>query len=433
MNAPVIAALCFCLSLASAAHAQERERIMGSPGKDPRVTLAVRDGAAGDVLAKLAERAGWSLAAGGDHLVRKVSVQSKNRPASEVLATVLEVAGLQARFQSSAAGVSLVVQDAEAPATAVAPLPPEAPPAAPVPPATAAPEAPPPGPEEKPARRGHHASHDPDRVMVGEDVEIAAGETVGDVVCTGCSVTVRGHASGDAMAVGGSVTVEPGGRIDGDAVAVGGSVDVKPGASVRGERSAIGGPVGKVLAGAIKLSPSSMKPGRHHDQPGDRDVLGRLWWLIPFFVLGFLLMLFAPNRLLSLREALSARPWAATAAGVGSWFGIVALCVLLAVTLIGIPLIPLALVGFCGLGLFGLTSLAWWTGAKLSFVPGTDRPLVAFSLGTLVLVLVAAIPFFGPVTLMLATTVSGGAALLLLISDLRRRRVARNPPPALAP
>jgi hypothetical protein len=73
--------------------------------------------------------------------------------------------------------------------------------------------------------------------------------------------------------------------------------------------------------------------------------------------------------------------------------------VLLAVTIIGIPLIPLALVGFFGLGVFGLTALAWWTGTKLSFVPGTQRPLVAFCVGTLVLMLIAAIPVVGTLTL----------------------------------
>jgi len=269
--------------------------------------------------------------------------------------------------------------------------------------------------------------HGNDRTAVGESIEVAADETVGDVVSTGGSVTVRGHATGDAVAVGGSVTLEPGARVDGDAVAVGGTVEVKPGATLGGQRTAVGGAFGKILSGAVKLSPSKGSHGK--DDHGGKGFFGRLWWTLPFFVLGFLMMLFVPDRLLGLREALSTRPWAATAAGVGSWFGIVALCVLLAVTIIGIPLIPLALVGFFGLGVFGLTALAWWTGTKLSFVPGTQRPLVAFCVGTLVLMLIAAIPVVGTLTLVTATTVSGGAALLLLIANLRRRRQ----PPAAAP
>jgi hypothetical protein len=239
-------------------------------------------------------------------------------------------------------------------------------------------------------------------------------------VVTGGNLTVRGHVTGDATAVGGTLTLEPGSRVDGDAVAVGGALDVKPGATVVGEQTSVGGSLGKVISSAIKMSPSG-KHGEDREEKGG-GVLARLWWTLPFFVLGFLIMLFVPDRLLNLRQALAARPWAATAAGVGSWFGIAALCVLLGVTIIGIPLVPVALVLYCGLGLFGLTALAWWTGTKLSFIPGTDRPLVAFSIGTLVFALISAIPFVGAATLLMAITVSGGATLLLLLASLQRRR-----------
>src|SRR5687767_7474687 len=91
-------------------------RLAGVPAHDPRVSLSVT-GPAGDALETLAEKAGWSRTASGDRLARRVSVHVKNQPATEVLATVVEVAGLQARF---GAGDSVVVQDAEPPAPAVA-------------------------------------------------------------------------------------------------------------------------------------------------------------------------------------------------------------------------------------------------------------------------------------------------------------------------
>jgi hypothetical protein len=408
-NATITSLLCVALLAAPA--------LAEPPANDPKISLSVRERPAGEVVGTIADKAGWSLTASGDHLARKVSVRIKNRPASEVLATVAEVAGLQTRFD---AGNALVVQDAVpiAPSGPVAASPSDSEPV----------DQPPEDVVEKVKEKTKHhdrKTHGNDRTAVGEDVEVAAGETVGDVVSTGGSVIVRGHATGDAVSVGGSVTLEPGARVDGDAVAVGGTVEVKPGATLGGQRTAVGGALGKVLSSAVKLSPSKGSHGDHKDHEG-KSFFGRLWWTLPFFVLGFLMMLFVPDRLLGLREALAARPWAATAAGVGSWFGIVALCVLLAVTIIGIPLIPLALVGFFGLGVFGLTALAWWTGAKLSFVPGTQRPLVAFCLGTLVLMLIAAIPVVGTLTLVTATTVSGGATLLLLIASWRRRK--QQPP-----
>jgi hypothetical protein len=411
-HATIASLLCVAL-LAAPALAQPASGPLAG-GRDPSISLSVRDRPAGEVIGTIADKAGWSLTASGEHLARKVSLRIKNRPASEVLATVAEVAGLQTRFD---VGNALVVQDAQASAPPQAPAPGEV--VAPPPAASPSEDA-----VEKVKEKVKHSgrkNHGNDRTAIGEDLEVAADETVGDVVSTGGSVTIRGHATGDAVAVGGSVTLEPGSRVDGDAVAVGGTVEVKPGASLGGERTSVGGALGKVLSGAIKLSPSKGGHGRHSDE-GTKGFFGRLWWTLPFFVLGFLMMLFVPDRLLGLREALSSRPWAATAAGVGSWFGIIAVCVLLAVTLIGIPLIPLALVGFFALGVFGLTALAWWTGAKLSFIPGTQRPLIAFCLGTLVIMLIAAIPVVGTLTLITATTVSGGAALLLLIASLRRRK-----------
>ena len=395
----------------------------GIPTKDPKISVSAANQPAGLVVTTIADKAGWSLTASGEHLARMVSVRVKNQPASEVLATVAEVAGLETRFGP---GNALVVKDAT-PAAPAAPATPAAAPPAVV--------APPPADEPtdeviekvKEKTKRHHKGNDNDRTAVGEDLEVGAEETVGDVVSTGGSVVVRGHATGDAVSVGGSVTLEPGARVDGDAVSVGGTVEIKPGATLGGSRVAVGGALGKLLSGAAKLSPGKGSHGHsNHDGGG---VFGRLWWIFPFFVLGFLTMLFVPDRLLGLREALGARPGAAIAAGIGSWFGIVALCVLLGVTIIGIPLIPLAVVGYFALGLFGLTALAWWTGAKLSFIPGSERPLVAFSLGTLVFLLIAAIPVVGAVTMMIATTVSGGAALLMLIAALRARRKQPPAPP----
>lgn len=401
--------------------------VEGTPAKDPRISLSVRDRPAGEVVSTIADRAGWSLTASGDRLQKKVSVRIKARPASEILATVVEVAGLQARFESRGdAPATLVVQDPPAgePAAAAAGDAGDADDAILEPMAPGVDEvvvAPNTSPDESPKKPRRKRGGVADRTAVGEDLVIAAGETVGNAVATGGSVTVFGHVTGDATAVGGSLTLEPSARVDGDAVAVGGTLEVKPGATVGGERTSVGGSLGKLLSSAIKVS---AKGGDHGSKRsgGGGSWFGRLWWTFPFFVLGFLIMLFVPERLLTLRQALSDRPWASTAAGVGSWFGLIALCVLLAVTIIGILLIPVAILLFVGLGLFGLTALAWWTGSKLSFIPGSERPLIAFILGTAVFAIISLIPYLGAPALMLATTVSAGATLLLLLSNLRRRR-----------
>jgi hypothetical protein len=406
------------------------ERVAGSPARDPHISLNLRAGTAGEAIGMIAERARWSLTASGEGLGANVSLRVKDRPATEVLNTVLEVADLKARFEPGGTSKETVlVVDSARPEPAVDATTPARTPRALIDPDDDQGND---GSDKDRGRRRRDRNRGKagnDRVTVGEDVVVAAGEVVKDVVATGGSVTVRGRVTGDAVSVGGSVTLEPGARVDGDAVAVGGAVDVKPGATLGGERTSVGGALGKALSSAIKMSPSRVHSAVRMERR-DWGFLASLWWMLAFFVLGFLIMLFIPDRLLSLRQTLAERPWASAAAGVGSWFGILALSVVLAVTLIGIPLVPLAIVFYFALGLFGLTGLAWWTGSKLFFVPGTSRPLVAFSVGVLVFALIRAIPYVGTVTLFLATTVSGGAALLLLLGGLRRRR--ESPPPAVA-
>jgi hypothetical protein len=425
-----LGALGFTLLLAGASLAQgpdtpASERITGKPARDPKISLSLKEGTAGSAIDAIAERARWSFSAGGEGMGARVSLRMKDRPATEILARVLEVANLNARFEP---GDTLVVLTAEPPAVPVAA-------GAPVLEEVEVDQDREDRQDRKDRGRDDRRDEEPrrgrrgsDRTAVGEDLVVAVGEEVHDAVATAGSVRVLGHVTGDAVAVGGSVTVESGARVDGDAAAIGGTVEIRPGGSVGGERTSVGGPLGKVITSAIKLSP---KQGHHSggDRGDDGWDFGGLWWTLPFFVLGFLMMLFVPDRLLTLRQALASRPWPAVAAGVGSWFGIVALSILLAVTIIGLPLVPLAIVFYLGLGLFGLTSLAWWTGSKLSFIPGTSRPLVAFTLGTLVLALVSAIPVVGVITVVLATTVSGGAALLLVLANLRRRRRGGDEPP----
>lgn len=75
-----------------------------------------------------------------------------------------------------------------------------------------------------------------DVVRFGSSVTIDADEkAAGDVVAIGGNVDVYGYVTGDAVAVGGSLHARDGSRIHGDAVAVGGSVHREPGATIGGE------------------------------------------------------------------------------------------------------------------------------------------------------------------------------------------------------
>ena len=92
--------------------------------------------------------------------------------------------------------------------------------------------------------------------------------------------------------------------------------------------------------------------------------------------------------------------------------GFLPLCALLAVTIIGIPLIPVAAMLFVALLLFGFTVSARWLGEKIPLLRENTTPLKAVALGGVILVTVGLIPWIGTVAIVVAATVSACATLL---------------------
>jgi hypothetical protein len=77
-----------------------------------------------------------------------------------------------------------------------------------------------------------------DRVQIGSSISVLEDEEVGDLVCIGCSIHVKGTC-GDVVAIGGGVFIE--GTARGDVVAIGGGARLTDTAHVNGDLVTIGG------------------------------------------------------------------------------------------------------------------------------------------------------------------------------------------------
>jgi hypothetical protein len=256
-------------------------------------------------------------------------------------------------------------------------------------------------------------------------VTIREHETVGDAVAIGSSLRVDGHVRGDAVALGGALVLGPTAVVEGDAVAAGGAIEVHPGAQLKGSQvslpNAVGG-VGKWLSHV-----------HAHSQPW----AGSTFWNVLFtamrslglLVLGLLLLTFIPERVGTITGTMNARPWLSLAVGTALVAGLVPACVLLAITLIGIPLIPVVVAIVLGLLWLGATAVAARVGTGL---PGSERRgvLLNFALGVLLIGLCDLVPWVGTLIVFTLSCAGAGAAVL---SRLGSRTERPSVPPAQPP
>jgi len=192
------------------------------------------------------------------------------------------------------------------------------------------------------------------------DLSIPAGETVaGPVAAARGNVNVRGLVNGDVFAVGGDVVVHAGGEVTGSALALQGKVIVN-GGRVGGEMRAAA-PFG---AAAEKAEPRLT---------GSAAVMHALkisaGWLVVVLLVGLGVIVFSGAQLEAVVQALENRFSTAFFVGVAAQIGavplLVLLCLTLAITIVGILLIPFAIVAYI-LGVAGLITLGALAAASVA-------------------------------------------------------------------
>jgi hypothetical protein len=137
----------------------------------------------------------------------------------------------------------------------------------------------------------------------------------------------------------------------------------------------------------------------------------RLMRAVLLWVIAVLIAVTFPGALTRIGAYLVNRPGLSALGGAAILLGFVPLCVLLAVTIIGIPLIPVAVMLLVALFLFGFTVSAAWLGERLPFLQ-EKTPVKTAALGGVVFALVGLIPWIGTAALILAAAFSAGATLL---------------------
>lgn len=362
----------------AAAATPDGGRLTGSlPANAPVVSIDQPHGTVLDALNAIGKQTGWSLVvtAPESATARPLTMQVTKRPAGEVLDMVLEAGALRASFGD---GVLRVRSDAAAAS----------------------------GDSWRERRRERRGRHGSERVVFGRSLTIDAGDTVDKAVAIGGSVTVAGHVRRDAVAIGGSVTLLPGAHVEGDAVAIGGAVSVPEGATLEGDNVSLGGPVPTTVGSMTRWA-----VGGPHMFSTFRFG-ARLMRAVLLFVIAILIAAAFPGVLRRVEAYLLDRPGLSALGGVAILLGFVPFCVLLAVSVIGIPLIPVAVMLLAALMLFGFAVSAAWLGERMPLGEHQRTPVRAVAWGGAILALVGLVPWIGTVALILVAAVSAGATLL---------------------
>jgi len=289
-----------------------------------------------------------------------------------------------------------------------------------------------------------------DVVAFGHSVTVAANETADGVIVFGGGANIQGSNLGDTVAFGGSVTVsgstdsnvfvfggtaQINGPVDGDVVvfggspvisarisgnllAIGGSVHLRDGAEVMGDVFTVGGSVSRsgnaVVHGSVQ---SGINPFRIPGVFGGWWAFSgafHVWRLLSILFLGLICYWLFPLVTERVAEAAEANPVKAVVAGLLGYLAIVPVIIVLAITLLGIPLIPVFLLALLVARLFGQVALALfagrWLAARLQMSATANWLLV--TLGLLGLGVLTLLPLVGVLASLFYSLIGFGAVIV---------------------
>lgn len=250
---------------------------------------------------------------------------------------------------------------------------------------------------------------------IGGDLVVTPSQTVTDAFAVGGDVALQAGTQlpGDVFAIGGSVRLEEGVEVQGDAFAVGGRLIKAPDAVVRGSEFTVLEQLGGLF--------------QRFGIFGTLYLANGLFWLAAFVVAaiaGCGLLLLLPKQVVVIRATLTAQPMTSFLYGIGGLVALSILTVLIAGSVLGSLLLPVANLALVLTGLLGWSAFCLWTGTQLWRTPSQSRFRQFFS-GLLLLWLISLLPVVGGLLLAFASLFGFGATLLA-------RYGTRALPPTLA-
>lgn len=244
------------------------------------------------------------------------------------------------------------------------------------------------------------------------DVEVD-GAVRGDVDAGMGNVSIAGTVGGDMHLGRGDVEFGPGARVAGDLEC--GSCEIE------GNRDAV--------QGALKLGGMRPGPDGFSGGPGPFGVLGLVGWFfgtLAFVSCAVLAAVLAPGPLSAAARRVEEVPWRSFIFGVASLPAALALFAALAISVVGIPLVPLLAPAYLALVFFGALVAAYVVGRRVVIATGRYHvgDALAATAGAGIVAATVLVPLLGGLLLFALVSLGTGATVLALLS---RRRPGVGP------
>jgi hypothetical protein len=262
---------------------------------------------------------------------------------------------------------------------------------------------------------------DGDVAVFGGNLEIS-GTIDGDAAVMGGNIDNRGRITGDLFVVGGTVLLDSGSVVEGDISMVGGTVDRDENAEVLGEITSV------EIEVLHEIMPRIGKALRFPKFLPGRTAFPRLFFIaamLVMFIVNLLIFLIFPGFVEKIAERTKTGVWASVGLGLGLQILYIPLLVLFAVSVIGIPLIPLFVFAVFLASVFGFSALSLIIGGKVAngFKWNMANKVGLFSVGWITLMIIPIIvhligpPIFilGWIIFYVAITIGLGAVIYTLV------------------
>jgi hypothetical protein len=237
-------------------------------------------------------------------------------------------------------------------------------------------------------------------------VTVAENQIVENALAFGGNVTVSPNAKvlDTAIAFGGNVILKKGARVEGDTYSFSGKIVQEPGAIISGEKATFSDRHG-MMYGGVNRGRSNFFAHYFF------SAIFRISAAVVAAILGLIILHTSPQFLPNLATKLYQNPGLSALWGIGAIVAVIFVSIFLAITLIGIPLIPLLSLTTIVTALVGSLGVALFVGQRL--VNKGDRSLQQqFLVGLAILTVLTLIPFFGGLVVFLINLFGLGVILL---------------------